>query len=129
MDTQEEQLSEVIKAIVYVANKVDAVNERLDKSEKIDFAGAKLLKSVSETVRQMGEAPIPRKSNIGKPFEIIKKSEDGEKEISMTKAEALEKLSSLCKSDKITLEELIMVEGRFNKGMEIPARIQKLLVV
>ncbi len=127
MDTQEEQLSEVIKAIVYVADKVDAVNQRLDKSEKINVAEAKLLKSVSESVRQIGEAPFPRKSDIGKPFEIIKKSEDGEKKINFTKAEALEKLTILCKSDKITLEEMIMVEGRFNKGMEIPAKFQNLL--
>ncbi len=127
MDTQEEQLSEVIKAIVYVADKVDAVNQRLDKSEKINVAEAKLLKSVSESVRQIGEAPFPRKSDIGKPFEIIKKSEDGEKKIAFTKAEALEKLTTLCKSDKITLEEMIMVEGRFNKGMEIPEKFQNLL--
>jgi len=76
MDTQEEQLTEVIKAIVYVSDKVDQIGGKLEKSEAINAAQAKLIKSMSENMRAIGNTPLTRKSVLGQGLEIIKKSGD-----------------------------------------------------
>ncbi len=128
MDSLETQLTEMVKAIVVVSDKVDDVSERLEKSEKIVVAEAKLIKSVSENLRKIGEAPLPRKSVLGEGLQIIEKSETGEeKTVTMSNADALSKVTELCKADKITLEEAITAEGRINKGQEVPERIKSLL--
>ncbi len=129
MDALEDQMTGMIKAIVGVSDKIEAVGERLEKAEGINVAEAKLIKSLSENVRKIGEQPLQRKSTLGKGLEVIQKSSDGQEKItSLTRAGALEKIIELCKSDKISLEDSIVLEGRINKGLEIPEKFQNLLV-
>jgi len=45
----------------------------------------------------------------------------------MSKTDALDKLSEMCKSNKITLDELVIAEGRINKGIQLPERIERLI--
>ena len=129
MDALEDQMTGMIKAIIDVSDKIGAVGERLEKAEGINIAEAKLIKSLSENVRKIGEQPLQRKSVLGKGLEVIQKSGDGgEKVTNISKAGAMEKIIELCKSDKISLDDSIMLEGRINKGLEIPEKFQNLLV-
>ena len=130
VDSMETQLVEVLKALVQQSDKIDEMGERLEKAEEIAIAEAKLIKSISGTVREMGdEVTTPIKSQLGKHLTIVRKSEgEADKKMELTKSEALAKLTTLCKSKKITLKEVISLESKIQKGQEIPEKIQELLV-
>jgi len=122
IDSLDNQISELIKAIVYLSDEQVKIKKSLRKSGELDVAQAKLIKSMSENMRKMGETPLPRKSVLGQNFEIIQKAGDdgsGEKRFSLTKLQAIDKLTELCKTDKITLEELTKAEWRIQKGVPL----------
>jgi len=120
-DTLENQVCNLVEAVIYVSDEQKKFKKELKKSVEINVAQAKLIKSMSENMRKMGETPLPRKSVLGQNFEIIQKSGDGngEKKFSLTKLQAIDKLTELCKSDKITLEELTKAEWRIQKGVPL----------
>jgi len=129
MDALEDQMAGMIKAIINVSDKVEGINERLEKAKDINIAEAKLIKSLSENIRKIGEQPLQRKSVLGKGLEVIQKSDDGqEKRTNISRASALEKITELCKADKISLDDAIKLEGRINKGLEVPENFQNLLI-
>ena len=128
IDSLDDQISEMIKAIVFLSDKIDEVGEKLEKSGKVGVAQAMLVKSISQTVRQIGETPQPLKSFLGKNIKILRKSESGEEtRVDMSKADALEKLTELHKAGKVELKDVINYESRIQRGVELPQPIMKLL--
>jgi len=122
IDSLDSQIGELIKAIVYLSDEQVKIKKSLRKSGDLDVAQAKLIKSMSENMRKMGETPLPRKSVLGQNFEIIQKAGGNgneDKIFSLTKLQAIDKLTELCKSDKITLEELTKAEWRIQKGVPL----------
>jgi len=127
IDSLDNQISELIKAIVYLSDEQVKIKKSLRKSGDLDVAQAKLIKSMSENMRKMGETPLPRKSILGKNFEIIQKAGDGgEKIFSLTKLQAIDRLTELCKTDKISLEELQKAEWRIQKGVPLEGELDHL---
>jgi len=130
MDSLDDQISEMIKAVIFLSDKIDDIDERLEKSGKVNFVQAKLVKSISQTVREMGETSQPLKSYLGKNvnFKILRKGEDGkETPVDMSKSQALEKLTELRKAGKIDLKDVIIYESRIQKGVDLPEPLIKLL--
>lgn len=134
VNSLEEQIVELVKAIIYLSDKVENVEKkvskvgtRLEKSVEVNEIQAQLVKSVSETVRKIGEAPLPRKAAITQ-LEIMKKSDTGEEhKVALSKSEALEKVTELHREGRLTLAEVISTEARIQKGMEIPENVRNLL--
>lgn len=134
VESLEKQIVELVKAIIYLSDKVEDVDgkmtklgSKIEKSEKVNEIQAQLVKSVSENVRKIGEAPLPRKAALSQ-IDIMRKSEAGvDEKVTLTKSEALDKLTELHKSGKLTLMEVISTEARIQKGMEIPDRVRNLL--
>jgi len=127
IDSLDNQVSELIKAVVYLSDEQVKIRKELRKSSEIDVAQAKLVKSMSENLRKMGETSLPRKSILGKNFEIIQKASGSEeKRFSLTKLQAIDKLTELCKTDEITLEELQKAEWRIQKGVPLEGELDHL---
>jgi len=124
-DTLENQMCKMVEGIVYLTDEQKKIKKELRKSSEIDVAQAKLIKSMSENMRKMGETPLPRKSVLGQNFEIIQKagSDSEEKKFSFTKLQAIDKLTALCKADEITLEELTKAEWRIQKGVPLEGEL------
>jgi len=128
VDALDEQITDLIKAIVFLSDKVDGVEGKLEKSSKIEVAQAKLVKSMSETMRKVGETTRPIKSNLGRNFKVMRKSETGEEtEITLSKADALDKLTTLHQAGKLELGEVVVLEEKIQKGLQLPNRYTKLL--
>ena len=128
MDSLDDQISEMIKAVVYLSDRIGEIDEKLEKSGAVGAAQAKLVKSISQTVRQIGETPQPLKSFLGKNIKILRKSETGEEgSFEMSKSEALEKLTELHRAGKIELRDVTVYESRIQNGAELPPQIMKLL--
>jgi len=127
-ETLEDQVVELVKAIVYLSEKVEGIEEKVEKSQAVTMSEAKLIKSVSENLRKIGETPFPRKAKINN-LEIMRKSATGEEEKTvLSKAEALTKLTQLHREGKISLVDSITSEGRIQKGIELPENIRNLLI-
>ncbi|KKN02804.1 hypothetical protein LCGC14_1113990 [marine sediment metagenome] len=123
------QLVELVKAVVYLSDKVEAIEAHMEETGDLNKSEAKLIKSISENIRKMSETPLPRKAKISE-IEIMKKSETGEEiKGTMTKAMALVKLTELHKADKISLKEVVACEGQIQRGVAVPENIQALLSV
>ena len=59
-------------------------------------------------------------------IEIMRKSEDGGEDLTLTKAQALSKLTTLHQEGKINLMDVTKLEDRIQKGHPIPAQFQEL---
>jgi len=128
VETLDGQMIELVKAITYLAKKIETVEDKLGKSEKVTIEEAKLVKSISETIRKIGETPLPRQAKINQ-IEIIKKSGTeamGEK-TTITKGQAVIKLTELFKANKINLVESTKLEEIIQKGLPVPDKYLKLM--
>lgn len=128
VDSVDGQLVELTKAIVYLADKVETLEATVNKNNGINKAQAELVKSISERVGEMGGQVMPRKAFIGKKITIMKKSDGEEDEtIELTKSQALEGLTELCKSNKLDMYQVAQFESIINQGRELPESVTKLI--
>lgn len=128
-DAMEEQITAVTKAVVLLTDKMERLELRMAKSQKLDIATAQMLKSVRNDVKAFGDLPLPRKSVVNtQDLQIMKKSGNKTTKTTLKKSEALDKLTVLCKSGKLTVQEATMAEGRIQKGLTLPAKVTWLLL-
>jgi hypothetical protein len=127
VDTVENQLVELTKAVVYFSEKLEEIEGKVNNSDKIGRAEAKLVKSISERIDEIGGQVNPTKSFLGEKITIMKKSEGGEEEISLTKSEAMDGLTELCKSEKINMLDVTKYESMINNGRQLPESVIKMI--
>jgi len=130
IDTLEEQMTALVKAIVNISDKVDGIEESLTKSQNLEVASAKVLKSLRKEVKEIGDLPNPPKSLINKNLKIMRKSDgngNGKKSLEMKPVEVLDKISTLCKSGKISLEQATTAESRIQKGIPLSEGLMQLI--
>jgi len=122
VDSVEDQMVELTKAVLYLSDKIEDIESSMKKSGKVNVAQAKLVKSISESVREIGGTAQPRKAYLGKNITLLKKSDgEGQDEtIEMSKGQVMSGLTELHKSNKITLDEVIKYEAYVNAGRELP---------
>lgn len=89
------------------------------------LANMELQKSLDDRVKKIGESPIP-------PASTLRKSGNGRFTIKegmpeMTKDQVMMKAMKLTREGLMDNHQLTILEGRLNKGMEIPTDIQLLL--
>lgn len=132
MDTIDEQLVCFGEALNHVVSKVDKLTKSLSKSQNLELAQATMLKSIRTDLRTIGNQPQARRSIINQAdLVLLKKSgNDGTKpkNQSLTKSQALDKLTSLCKSGKISALDVTRAEGRINKGLPLSQELEDLIV-
>jgi len=124
----ENQIVDLTKGIIYLSDRVEEVEEKLSDNQTLNHKQAKLVSSISKSVREIGDAPLPRKSYLGKNLEIIRKSEGVETKVEISKAESLSRLTALHKAGKIDLAEVTTLEGRIQKDQPIPEKFQELIL-
>lgn len=129
VDSVEDQLVEMTKAILYLSDKIETIEAGSKSDRDITVAQAKLVKSISTSIREIGGKVSPRKAFLGSKITILKKSEDGKEEpVELTKSQAAQGLTELHKSGKIGLTEVIKYEGYINNGRQLPDSVNELLV-
>ncbi len=130
VDTLEDQFVEMTKAVLHLSDKLETVEEKLAKAEKLNIAQAKLVKSISQGVQTIGGTSNMPKSFLGKNVSIMRKSvETGENGsgVEMKKSEVFTKLQLLVKSGDLDLQESIIAEGRINSGKPLQENVVALL--
>ena len=128
VDSVDEQIVELTKAVIYLADKLENIEESIAKNNEIDRTQAKLVKSISERIGVIGSEVQPRKAFLGSKITILKKS-DGEddQEIELTKSEAKDGLTELCKSGTMNMNDVTKYESYINNGRELPESVIRLI--
>jgi len=124
----EGQITDLTKGIIYLSDRVEEVEEKLSDNQSVTHKQARLVSSISKSVREIGNAPMPRKSYLGKNLEITRKSGSGETKVEISKSESLNRLTALHKAGKIDLAEVTTLEGRIQKDQPIPEKFQELIL-
>lgn len=127
VDSVDEQIVELTKAVIYLADKLETIEESIAKNNEIDRTQAQLVKSISERIGVIGNEVRPLKADLGK-ITILKKS-DGEEDqpIELTKSEAMDGLTELCKSKKLDMYDVAKYEGYINTGRQLPESVIQLI--
>ncbi len=129
VDTLDEQILELTKAVVCLSDELSDMRKDLRKSRNLEVAQAKLVKSTYENIRGMSETTLPRKAAISN-LQIIRKSgtgAEGEKTLEMNKSQALDKLTDLCKAGKLDVREVATCESLLNRNKSLPKHIEALV--
>ncbi len=106
-----------------VVKRIDAVETLQKASSQMFVKYGELQESMSKTVEKIGDAPVGSSSILRKSGDRFKKAGD----LDMTRTEILDKALELRKAGKLESVDVTKIEGRLNKGMELPDNIMKLL--
>lgn len=124
MDAIEKSVANAFASVGNVLN--------LQKATARMFAAfGELQKSTAETVEKIGGTPIPSRSVVRATGQRFEKSQDepGEViELNMTREQILEKSLRLREAGKLQIRDVSKIEGRLNKGMELPEDIKRILI-
>lgn len=126
----EKQLVAMCKSIFLLADGLERLEKSTANQQGLDIAQARMIKSMYQDVKKIGQEPQPLKSVIAKGVTILQKStgdDGGEKKVELSKSEALERLSVLGKSRKLSLEEVTIAEARIQRGIPLSDKVNRLL--
>jgi hypothetical protein len=121
-----ESIDQVIEDRTLVLEKaIKGLTNLVKVQGKALLANMELQKSLDDKIKKIGESPIP-------PASTLRKSGNGRFTIKegmpeMTKDQVMMKAMKLTREGLMDNHQLTILEGRLNKGMEIPTDIQLLL--
>jgi hypothetical protein len=124
------RFSEMEKSLEELGVKVEA-SENLQKATSRMFAAfGELQKATADTVEKIGNTPIKSssvKTVVGDRFE---KSQDENQvaDLNMNRDQILDKALKLREAGKLQIRDVTKIEGRLNKGMELPEDIKQILI-
>lgn len=129
VDSLESQFLAMTKSLIAVKEEVEDLKISLTKSQALNVAQAKLVKSMNHNLKILGNSPNDLRSTISKSMKIVRKSKTGseENDKKFTPTQVLEQLQELQKSGKIGLREIVATETRLNKGLPPSDRVLSLL--
>lgn len=105
---------EMLKLIKSLTEKLSSLESYFDKSVKVQLESGKMLKSMSDVVQGIGNAPTPLKSKLRTAERFETPVEE------MTKAQANFVLDALIKANEIHPNQVTAIERTLNHGGEYP---------
>lgn len=110
----EDKVTRLEKSINYLTKVVKALGGAI-------VAQSEFQKSIDIKVQKIGETPIPSGSVLSKSKGRF---DSNGKEIILSKAQIMTKAIELCKSNQISTMDVALLEGRLNKGLDIPENLK-----
>jgi len=114
-----------------VQTAIDAVAKRIDGVETLQKATSQMFvkygelqESMSKTVEKIGDTPVASSSVLRKSGDRFK-SQAGD--LDMSRTDILNKALKLRREGKLESIDVTKIEGRLNKGMELPDNIKTML--